>query len=190
MRVSPDRPPGVPAMSNRARALVVMLVTAAAAATVRTATVAGADVDALIKDADRLAWLTNWTSALPVYVEAETRARASGNRTKELYAKFGRLRGEMHTRALGDVSEELARDLARPLVMRDRRLRLRWSTAKGDDVLEWDVQAARRDWQKVRDLAVELGDKSWENRAGGNLGLIAFLNGNTGAAAKAVQHAL
>jgi len=56
--------------------------------------------------------------------------------------------------------------------------------------LEWDVQAALRDWQQVRQLAAELGEKGWANRATGELGMIAFLKGNTGEATKAVQQAL
>jgi hypothetical protein len=96
----------------------------------------------------------------------------------------------MQVRALGDLSDELARDLVRPLVARDRRLRLRALTAKGDIDLEWDVQAALRDWQEVRQLAAEQGEKGWENRAAGELGMIAFLKGTTGEAAKSVQQAL
>ena len=115
-------------------------------------------------------------------VAAEARARTSGTPSQLLYAKFGRLRGEMQVHALGDLSAELGRDLARPIVARDRRLRLRGLTVKGDIDLEWDVQAALRDWQQVRQLAVELGEKGWENRAAGELGMIAFLKGNTGEA--------
>src|SRR5882672_1334574 len=92
--------------------------------------------------------------------------------------------------ALGDLSDEIARDLRRPVVVRDDRLRLRALTAKGDIDLEWDVQAALRDWQQVRQLAGELGEKGWQNRAIGELGMIAFLKGNTGEATKAVQQAL
>src|SRR6202158_1634440 len=151
---------------------------------------AAPDIDAQLQEADRLAWLTDWTSALPVYVAAEARARTSGTPSQLLYAKFGRLRGEMQVRALGDLSDELARDLARPIVARDHRLRLRALTAKGDIDLEWDVQAALLDWQQVRQLAGDLGEKGWENRAIGEAGVMAFLKGNTGEATKSVQQAL
>ena len=69
-------------------------------------------------------------------------------------------------------------------------MRLRGLTVKGDIDLEWDVQAARQDWEQVRALAKELGDKGWENRATGELGLVAFLKGNTGQATTLVQQAL
>ena len=42
----------------------------------------------------------------------------------------------------------------------------------------------------MRQLARELGDKGWENRANGELGIIAFLKGNTGEATTLVQQAL
>ena len=177
-------------MLRRVLALVAVSVAFATSLSVCATAHAAPDIDAQLQEADRLAWLTDWTSALPVYVAAEARARTSGTPSQLLYAKFGRLRGEMQVRALGDLSDELARDLARPIVARDHRLRLRALTAKGDIDLEWDVQAALRDWQQVRQLAGELGEKGWENRAIGELGMIAFLKGNTGEATKSVQQAL
>jgi CHAT domain-containing protein len=177
-------------MLRRILAIVAVSVAFATSLSVCATAHAAAEIDAQLQEADRLAWLTNWTSALPVYVAAEARARTSGTPSQLLYAKFGRLRAEMQVHALGDLSDELARDLARPIVVRDHRLRLRGLTAKGDIDLEWDVQAALRDWQQVRQLAGELGEKGWENRALGELGMIAFLKGNTGEATKAVQHAL
>jgi tetratricopeptide (TPR) repeat protein len=171
-------------------AFLAVSVAFATSSSVCPTALAAPDVAAQLQEADRLAWLTDWTSALPVYAAAEASARTSGTPSQQLYAKFGRLRGEMQVRALGDLSDELARDLARPIVRRDDRLRLRALTAKGDIDLEWDVQAALRDWQQVRQLAGELGEKGWENRATGELGMIAFIKGNTGEATKAVQQAL
>ena len=106
-----------------------------------------------------------------------------------MYAKFGRLRGQMQTLPLPDISEQIAADLESPLAKQDARLRLRGLTVKGDIDLEWDVLAAERDWREVRQLARELGDTGWENRANGELGIVAFLKGNTGAATTLVQQA-
>lgn len=60
---------------------------------------------------------------------------------------------------------------------------------KGNIDLEWDVLAAERDWLEVRQLARVLGDKDWENRAHGDLGMVAFLRANTGRASTLVQQA-
>lgn len=139
--------------------------------------------------ADRLACLTNWYDALPIYTEIERDATTAGNRRDALYAKFGRLRGLMQTLPLPDISEQIAADLETSVARRGPRLRLRGLTVKGDIDLEWDVQAAQLDWQAVRQLAQELGDKGWENRANGELGIVAFLKGNTGAATALVQQA-
>lgn len=143
-----------------------------------------------LKEADRLAWLTDWYSALPIYVEVEKAATKAGRRRDALYAKFGRLRGQMQILPLPDISEEIASDLRSPVAKSDPRLRLRGLTVKGDIDLEWDVQAAQRDWEEARQLAKELGDKGWENRANGELGIVAFLKGNTGEATALIQKAL
>ncbi|MEQ1870910.1 MAG: CHAT domain-containing protein [Vicinamibacterales bacterium] len=151
---------------------------------------AAPNVAATLEEADRLAWLTNWSAALPLYAEAEASAEARGDLRHTVHARFGRLRGEMQVRSLGDVSEALARELARPLVARDPKLRLRGLTAKGDVDLEWDVLAARHDWEQALQVATALGDAAWTNRAAGELGMIAFLTGDTGAATTAVQRAM
>jgi hypothetical protein len=132
------------------------------------------DHAALLQEADRLAWLTNWTAATAVFARAEELARDAGDERNELYAKFGRLRGEMQVRALPDVSAEIARDLGTELAKSDRWLTLRGLTAKGDIDLEWDVPAARDTWQQVLTLATALKHDGWINRAKGDLGMIAF----------------
>jgi CHAT domain-containing protein len=142
-----------------------------------------------LHEADRLAWLTNWYGALPIYVAVEEGAIKAGNRRDAMYGKFGRLRGQMQTLSLPDISEQIAADLESTLAKQDRRLRLRGLTVKGDIDLEWDVLAAERDWREVRQLARELGDTEWENRANGELGIVAFLRGNTGEATRLVQQA-
>ena len=164
-------------------ALLLLVATLAGAQVTRT------DLDKRLQEADRLAWLTNWYDALPIYAEVEQAATKAGNRRDAMYAKFGRLRGQMQTLPLPDISEQIAADLESPLAKQDARLRLRGLTVKGDIDLEWDVLAAERDWREVRQLARELGDTAWENRANGELGIVAFLKGNTGAATTLVQQA-
>lgn len=141
-------------------------------------------------EADRLAWLTDWYSAHAIYTRAEKAATKAGDRRAALHAKVGRLRGEMQTRALPELSESLGKDLQHPLAKEDDELRLRILTVKGDVDLEWDIDAAYVDWSEVQDLAKALGHAGWENRARGELGMIAFMRGDTGAAGKLVENAL
>lgn len=133
---------------------------------------ASSDLTPRLAEADRLAWLTNWYDAVRIYIEVEQAASKAGNRRDAMYAKFGRLRGQMQVLPLPDISEQFAQDLATPLPKQDRRLRLRGLTAKGDIDLEWDVLAAERDWREVRQLARDLGDTGRENRANGELGVV------------------
>lgn len=148
------------------------------------------DAATLLREADRLTWLTNWSAATPLFARAETIAREAGDARNALYAKFGRLRGEMQIRPLPDVSAELARDLEGGLAKSDRWLRLRGLTTKGDVDLEWDVPAARETWQQVLQLATELKHDGWMNRANGDLGMIAFLQGDSRQAGAMVGQSL
>jgi CHAT domain-containing protein/tetratricopeptide (TPR) repeat protein len=147
-------------------------------------------VIALLRQADHHAWLTDWYTALPLYANAEKAAAVVGDQRNVTYARFGRLRGQMQTLSLVDLSESLAGDLESPIAQADPSLRLRGLTVKGDVDLEWNAEAAEADWSQVRELAKQLGEAGWENRATGELGMIAFMHGNTGEAGKMVQAAL
>ena len=132
-------------------AFVVLLFSAIA-----NAQSASSGFSARLAEADRLAWVTNWYDALAIYTEVEQAATKAGNRRDAMYAKFGRLRGQMQTIPLPDISEQIATDLETPRAKQERRLRLRGLTVKGDIDLEWDVLAAERDWREVLQLAREL----------------------------------
>ena len=81
------------------------------------AQLAHTDFNKRLEEADRLAWLTNWYDALPIYAQVEQAATKAGNRRDALYAKFGRLRGQMQVLPLPDSSEQIAADLDTNLVM-------------------------------------------------------------------------
>jgi len=133
------------------------------------------DPKAALAEADRLAWLKNWTRAEPFFAKAEQGFTAAGDRRDSLYAKVGRLRGEMRSGSPQISSHEVALLLNDPLVKTDRALRLRCLTVKGDADLDIDSNLAQRDWKEALVLARELGLPDWESRAKGELGIIAFL---------------
>ena len=83
---------------------------------------AASEFSAELQEADRLAWLTNWYDALPIYAEVERVATEAGNRRDALYAKCGCLRGQMQTLPLPDISEQIAPDLESPIGKQDGRL--------------------------------------------------------------------
>ena len=60
---------------------------------------------------------------------------------------------------------------------------------KGDIEFQYDLPAAEKTWTEVRVLASQLGSASWESRAGGELGCIAFLNGEVFTALRMVATA-
>jgi len=141
-----------------------------------------ADPKAALAEADRLAWLKNWTKAEPFFAKAEEGFTAAGDRRDALYAKVGRLRGELRSSSPQIISHEVALLLADPLAESDKALRLRCLTVKGDADLDVDSNLAQRDWKEALALSKELGLHDWESRAKGELGIIAFLHGDTGTA--------
>ncbi len=148
------------------------------------------DPDKLLKDADRLAWLKNWTRAEPLFREAEAGFRKRNDQRDALYAHIGRLRGELPHLALLNVSRQLEDDLSLPMVQADARLELRCLTVKGDVDMDVDTDLAADDWERARTVAGQLGDKQWLARANGELGILAFLRGDSSQALRLVYGAM
>jgi len=72
----------------------------------------------------------------------------------------------------------------------DKKLRLWCLIAKGYTDIEIDYRATKRDWTEAQQLAEDLGERQWVTRASGALGLVAFLEGNPGRAARLLGAAL
>src|SRR5262250_484576 len=150
----------------------------------------GNDPQVLIAKADRFYWLNNGPRAAPLYAKAEQLFAARGDARNAIHAKVGRLRSEAETMSFVELSGFLEQELHNPIVERDRALQLWCLVAKGYTDIEIDYRASKRDWQQAQEIAKELGESGWANRASGELGLIAFLEGNPGRAARLLGGAL
>src|ERR1044072_2710732 len=149
-----------------------------------------ADPIQLLAEAERLADVYNWYDAHPLYSQAEVAFRQLGDQRNALFAQASRLRGEMQVRALSDVIASIDSILASEAARVDKQLRLRCLVVRGDVNLEIDAPAAKDDWDAALALAAEIGDRKWQNRANGELGMIAFMLGDTGTALSQVSQAL
>lgn len=140
------------------------------------------DAHKLLAEADRLAWLRVWTRAEPLYAKARDAFIANGDERNALYAEVSRLRGQLPTLPVPDVSERLSDYLDNPLVRSDERLRLRVLIIKGETDEDLDPSLSQRSWTEALALAQKLNEPAWANRARGELGLVAFLQGDTNTA--------
>ena len=150
----------------------------------------GNDPRALIGKADHFYWLNNGPRAAPLYAKAEQLFSARGDTRNAIHAKVGHLRSEAETMSFVELSRFLEQELHNPMVEQDHSLRLWCLVAKGYTDIEIDYRAAKRDWLEAQEIANELGESGWANRASGELGLIAFLEGNPGRAARLLGGAL
>jgi tetratricopeptide (TPR) repeat protein len=148
------------------------------------------EADRLLAEGERLAWLKNWQAAEPYFARAEAAFRNAGNARNALYAEISRLRGELPKLSLIETSELLAERLDDPLMAQDLRLRLRCLVVKGDVDLDLDTELAERDWAEALEVATQLKDAAWMNRASGELGIISFLHGDSRKATLMVAGAL
>jgi CHAT domain-containing protein/tetratricopeptide (TPR) repeat protein len=141
-------------------------------------------------EADRFYWQNNGFKAAPLYAKAEQLFAARGDIRNEIHAKVGRVRAEAEKMSFVDVSHLLDEQLRSPFVQADSKLRLWCLIAKGYTDIEIDYRLAKQDWLQAKDIANSLGENQWVTRASGELGLVAFLEGNLGQAARLVGGAL
>jgi CHAT domain-containing protein/tetratricopeptide (TPR) repeat protein len=132
-----------------------------------------------IVEADRLADLRAWTRAEPLFIQAEKVFEQAGDQRNALYAKLGRIRGELPRRSVAEVSQELADILESPLATSDDRIRLRCLVIKGEADTDFDAALAEQDWREALEVAKRLNDPMWINRANGEIGIITALMGKT-----------
>ena len=144
----------------------------------------------ILDAADHFYWLNNGPAAAPLYARAEKLFSDNGDKRNELRAHIGRLRSKAETMSFVDLSRYLGEELQTPLLKEDKELRLWCLIAKGYTDVEIDYRATKRDWLEARDLAKSLGQHQWITRANGELGLVAFLEGNPGHAARLLGGAL
>ena len=121
-----------------------------------------------------------------LFANAEQFFAGGGDRLQEVYAHVGRLRGEVESLSLPEVSSELADVLQSPAAHSDPQLRLFCLVAKGDIDFQIDPKSSEAVWNEVAKLAADLGDGTWENRARAELGTIAFYKGEIYRAARMV----
>jgi tetratricopeptide (TPR) repeat protein len=148
------------------------------------------DPQVLLAEANRFFWLNNGPKAAPLYEKAESLFAQRGDARNGLYAKIGRLRSQAETMSFVDLSRFLQDQLNSPITRNDAQLRLWCLAAKGYTDIEIDYRAEKRDWLEAEQIANELGDERWSTRASGELGVIAFLEGDSWKAAKLLGAAL
>ncbi len=144
---------------------------------------ASSNPEILLKEANRLAWLFNWPKAEPLYIRAEQLFKAKGDTRNEVYSRVGRIRAQSETMSWVDVSEILGKELDLPIAKSDQKLRLWCLAAKGYTDLEINPVSAKRVWTEAQGIAHALGEREWESRAKGELGFVAFLEGDSRRAA-------
>jgi len=149
------------------------------------------DPQALLNQACHFADFYNWSDAGPLFAQAEQFFKAQGDKRDALYARLGHIRATMEELSLPQTSQELATELeTNSLLQSDQRLRAFVLSVKGDIDGELDAAPMRRDWEEVYQLAKDLNDPKLENRANGEIGFAAFLEGEMGEARHRVAGAL
>ena len=145
----------------------------------------------LLQRALAFADLNNWNEAESEFRGAAEVFRKNGDHRGELYTRLGIIRATAQRRNLADTVAQLDDMLeAEPLLKSDRELRMFCLIVRGDFNGEMKSSAMRKDWEEVAELAKQLGDRKWQNRARAELGFAAFYDGDIATCKRNVLTAL
>ena len=148
------------------------------------------DANAVLEEANRLAWLGNWYRAGGLYSQAEEIFRSKGDHRDELYARIGQFQAERQNSPSDEISNELAAILNGPVARKDKRLRLWCLAAKGYIDINLNSASAKAAWTEALQIANDLQDEQWATRANGELGTLAFLEGDTARAVSLIGRSI
>jgi tetratricopeptide (TPR) repeat protein len=139
-----------------------------------------------LREAKRLAWLNNWTEAAKVLKRSDFKPT---DESAALFCRAVEIRGNIESTPLPGAVAEVASMLRSAAAQRDFELRLQLLAIKGDAEFQFNLPAAQRTWEEAKQLASSHSQSQWEARAEGELGSIAFLNGEIFTATKLVTEA-
>src|SRR5579875_1746272 len=127
---------------------------------------------ALLQEADYLAYLGNWEKACPYFAKAQRLFSAQGDQRDALYCRISCVEADVEKGSYTAAASYLSQELHDSLVRNDARLKLRCLTVKGIVDLNTNTIDAQRDWTEALTLAKSLHDAVWETRATGWLGML------------------
>jgi len=146
--------------------------------------------EAIIQEAQQLAWLNSWAEAAKVLERLDREGFEPADEPTALFARAAQIRGSIESMSLPEAADELTSMLDSGPAQSDPELRIQLLAVKGDIEFQYDLSAAHETWEEARQLASMDGLGLWRARAEGELGTIAFLNGEIYAAVKLVSGAL
>jgi len=143
-----------------------------------------------LNKADRLAKLGNWDAAGPIYADLEQRFGRKEDTRNQYYAHVSRYGLEEESSDLLAISEELKNVLQSPIVQNDLQLKQRCLEIKSHIDLNLDGVSSRPSLQELEKVAATRKDTDALSRASGELGILAFLEGNPREARNRVMGAI
>jgi tetratricopeptide (TPR) repeat protein len=129
----------------------------------------------LFERAERFAWRQNWAKAEPLYAHAAAEFQTKGMERAAIAARLGRVLSRMYTVSSKLLLKELEEEFQQPVMSQDLHLQLRYFSAKAYLEEQPNLLVARQAWQRVLDIARRLGNREWEARASGHLGILLWV---------------
>ncbi len=144
----------------------------------------------LLKQADRMMAEGDRYRAAPLYTQAESLFRSEQNGRGETEAQLGKLRASTDQGDYQSLREKARTLLQNPIVQNDADLKIKALALVGIVDLNIDTAAAGEDFSELLSVATAVHDLKWQNRARGELAILAGSNGNVAEAGRGLFRAI
>lgn len=128
--------------------------------------------------------------AAPLYLEAETLFRSENDPKGEVTARLGRLHASTDRGDYSAIKSLAQKELDTPIVRDDAQLKIKVLALMGLADLNTDTAAAQQDFADLLSVATSSHNPKWENRARGELAIIAGINGRLAEAGSGILKAI
>ena len=132
----------------------------------------------------------NWEAAGPIFKRLEDAYAIAGDQRNTIFARVSRLRSEMEFRDLEVLLNELKGVFGQQIVQDDLALKQRVLETLANISLNFDGVSARPYLEELQIVTAKRQDTHAQSRASGELGILAFLEGNASEAKWRVSKAI
>jgi CHAT domain-containing protein len=134
--------------------------------------------------------LYNWPEAAPLYAEAQTLFRQSGDRKDALRARLGYVWATAESGVTAEARREVDGYLQDAMVRSDPQLTLHALIAKAVLDRNTNEVVAGDTWEQIEKVAEKVGDRPWQDRAQAEIGQILYMEGDVKGATTRLRSAL
>jgi hypothetical protein len=136
------------------------------------------DPSEILRTGELLGQRGNWVGARAYFEQAQQLFASAGNEPLRLRAHLDYLRASLEHISFQAASNQVDHLAKNPVVLKNPELLIRALAVRAETAFQFDLNLCHKTLIEIRELATQLNDPAWANRAAGDLGGIELHEGH------------